>query len=218
MERGQALEGISPEGSRTLFGGSAVIHRHRSPGASTHHQNQGRRQGPRAQQAGRQERRPVADVERLVVLQPGDRELQGGVVLHAALQLHRGAPLGDLVLGHPVDPRGVCREAPELELLSATPTPERPRGDTHDQLARTAEGGRNRIQLGARVGKARNRRSPMEITPRPFLAGSGTQDVVSGAVAGSWCGEQASLPRAGNDSVRAACRPARGPEGGPTRD
>ena len=84
------------------------------------------------QQAGRQEQRPVADVERLIILQPGDCELQGGVVLHAALQLRRAAPLGDLVLGHPVDPRGVCGEAPELELLSATPTRERPQGDTQD--------------------------------------------------------------------------------------
>lgn len=54
----------------------------------------------------------------------------------------------------------------------------------------------------------------MEIMPGPFLAGSGTQDVVSGAVVGSWCGEQASLPR----EVCAAPRPAGGPEGGPTRD
>lgn len=32
-------------------------------------------------------------------------------MLHPTLQLHRGAPFGDLVLGHPVDPGGVCGEA-----------------------------------------------------------------------------------------------------------
>ena len=57
----------------------------------------------------------------------------------------------------------------------------------------------------------------MEIMPRSFRAGSATQEVVSGAVVGSWCGKQASLRRAGNDSA-VAPRPAGGPEGGPTRD
>lgn len=31
-------------------------------------------------------------------------------MLHAALQLHRRAPLDHLVLGHPVDPGGVCED------------------------------------------------------------------------------------------------------------
>ena len=57
----------------------------------------------------------------------------------------------------------------------------------------------------------------MEIMPGSFRAGSATQEVVSGAVVGSWCGKQASLRRAGNDSA-VAPRPAGGPEGGPTRD
>ena len=113
--------GLSPEVPRTLFSGSAATHGHGSPGCVHASPGAGRRQGPREQQPGRQEQRPVADVEWLVVLQPGDRELQRGVMLHTALQLHRGAPLGNLVLGHPVDPRGVCGEAPELRLLSATP-------------------------------------------------------------------------------------------------
>lgn len=56
------------------------------------------------------EQKPVSNVEWLVILQPGDCELQGGVMLHAALQLHRGAPLGHLVLRHPVDPGGVCED------------------------------------------------------------------------------------------------------------
>lgn len=56
------------------------------------------------------EQKPVSNVEWLIVLQPGDSELQGGVVLHATLQLHRSAPLGHLVLRHPVDPGGVYED------------------------------------------------------------------------------------------------------------
>lgn len=84
--------------------------------------SKGKENAPEEQQEGRrEEQKPVPDVEGLVVLQPVHRELQGGVVLHATLQLHRGAPFGDLVLRHAVDPGGVCGEAPGARLCHPTP-------------------------------------------------------------------------------------------------
>lgn len=89
-------------------------------GSAGPREGKGKGPGPAPGRA-RAERRPVPDVERLVVLQPGDRELQGGVVLDPTLQLHGGAPFDNLVLRNPEDPGGVCGETQVLgaDTLSA---------------------------------------------------------------------------------------------------
>lgn len=54
---------------------------------------------------------PVSNVEGRIVLQPGDRELQRGVVLDAAVEARHGAPLHHLVLGASHNPGGVCKKS-----------------------------------------------------------------------------------------------------------